>query len=96
MKIGMIGLGRMGANMSRRLMRAGHECVTFDANKSSVDALAAEGAQPAYTIAELDAALPTPRAVWLMVPAAVFESLLKNLHTNLTAVEVAIDWGNTE
>jgi len=96
MKIGMIGLGRMGANMSRRLMRAGHECVTFDANKSSVDALAAEGAQPAYTIAELVAALPTPRAVWLMVPAAVVESVLETLSTLLTADDVVIDGGNSD
>src|SRR5512138_3040214 len=88
MKIGMIGLGRMGANMSRRLMRAGHECVTFDANKQSVDALVAEGAKGAYTIEELVAALPTPRAVWLMVPAAVVESVLETLSRLLTKDDV--------
>ncbi len=96
MKIGMVGLGRMGANMSRRLMRAGHECVAFDANKQSVDALAAEGATGAYTIEELVAALPTPRAVWLMVPAAVVESVLETLKRVLTKDDIVIDGGNSD
>jgi 6-phosphogluconate dehydrogenase len=96
MKIGMIGLGRMGANMSRRLMQAGHECVAFDANKPSVDALAGEGAKAAYTIEELVAQLPTPRAVWLMVPAAVVESVLETLARVLAKDDIVIDGGNSD
>lgn len=96
MKIGMIGLGRMGANMSRRLMRAGHECVTYDASKQSVDALVSDGAKGAYTIEDLVAALPTPRAVWLMVPAGVVESVLDKLNTLLTKDDIVIDGGNSD
>ena len=96
MKIGMIGLGRMGANMSRRLMQAGHECVVFDANKQSVDALAAEGATGAYAIEELVAALPQPRAVWLMVPAAVVETVVETLSTLLAKDDIVIDGGNSD
>jgi 6-phosphogluconate dehydrogenase len=69
MKIGMVGLGRMGANMARRLMRGGHSCVTFDRSQSAVAALAADGAEAASSLEELVAKLPKPRAVWLMLPA---------------------------
>lgn len=96
MKIGMIGLGRMGANMSRRLMRAGHECVAFDASKQSVDALVAEGAKGAYTLEELVASLPAPRVVWLMVPAAVVESVLDVLVTLLEKDDIVVDGGNSD
>lgn len=96
MKIGMIGLGRMGANMSRRLMRAGHECVVFATSKQSVDALVSEGAQGAYTLEELVASLPTPRVVWLMVPAAAVQSVLDELIGLLEKDDIVIDGGNSD
>src|SRR5207245_8443873 len=65
MRIGMIGLGRMGANMVRRLVKGGHECVAYDRKPATVAALAAEGAQGAKSLAELVRALPPPRAVWI-------------------------------
>ena len=71
MQIGMIGLGRMGSNMARRLMRAGHDCVVYDANAEAVSALVAEGAAGAGSPEELLARLEKPRAVWLMLPAAI-------------------------
>ena len=70
MQMGMIGLGRMGANMVRRLMRGGHECVVHDVSADAVRAMAAEGAAGAATMDELVARLTPPRVVWLMVPAA--------------------------
>ncbi len=73
MQLGMIGLGRMGANMVRRLMKAGHECVVCDRNADSVKALAGEGAAGAGSLDEFVAKLKPPRAVWLMVPAAVVD-----------------------
>lgn len=96
MQLGMIGLGRMGANMSRRLMQAGHEVVAFDASKASVDALANEGAKPAYSIEELVATLSAPRAVWLMVPAAVVENVLETLSRVLSKDDIVIDGGNSD
>lgn len=96
MQIGMIGLGRMGANMSRRLTQAGHQVVAFDASKTSVDALASEGTKPAYTLEDLVGALPAPRAVWLMVPAAVVESVLETLGTLLTKDDIVVDGGNSD
>ena len=96
MQIGMVGLGRMGANMARRLMQAGHECVGYDASASLVDALAAEGAKPAYSLQELVAALPSPRTVWLMVPAAVVEPVLDTLAGLLAKGDVIVDGGNSD
>lgn len=96
MKIGMVGLGRMGANMVRRLKLAGHECVGYDATKASVDALQAEGITGAHTLEELVKALPTPRVLWLMVPAAVVESVLDTLSGLLTKDDVIVDGGNSE
>ena len=69
MKIAMVGLGRMGANMTRRLTRGGHRVVAFDRNAEIVGRLAAEGAEPASTLAEAVGKLPSPRVVWIMVPA---------------------------
>ena len=69
MQLGMIGLGRMGANIVRRLMRDGHECVVYDVNPDAVEALAAEGATGADSLEDFAAKLDTPRAVWVMVPA---------------------------
>ena len=96
MKIGMIGLGRMGANMVRRLVRAGHECVGYDAAAASVDALVAEGVKGAYSLEELVRELPAPRVVWMMVPAAVVEPVLDTLGRLLAKDDVIIDGGNSE
>ena len=69
MQLGMIGLGRMGANLVRRLMRDGHECVVYDVDAGAIEALAGEGATPAASLAELVEKLDPPRAAWIMVPA---------------------------
>ena len=82
MQLGMIGLGRMGANMVRRLMKAGHECVAFDMTPASVQALAKEGATGASSLDDFVAKLKQPRAIWLMVPAAVVDSTLAQLSPN--------------
>jgi 6-phosphogluconate dehydrogenase len=95
MQLGMIGLGRMGANMVRRLMRGGHECVAFDMNADSVKKLAAEGAVPATSMAEFVAKLRPPRAAWLMVPAGVVDSTLRGLTPLLGKGDVLIDGGNS-
>ena len=79
MQLGMVGLGRMGANMVRRLMKAGHECVAFDVSAAAVQAIAAEGAVGASSYADMVAKLDAPRAVWLMVPAGVVDSTLDQL-----------------
>jgi 6-phosphogluconate dehydrogenase len=95
MQLGMIGLGRMGANMVRRLMRDGHECVAFDTGRDAVDALKKEGAKPAYTLDELIKTLKPPRAVWLMVPATVVDVVLKQLLPLLQSGDIVIDGGNS-
>ena len=69
MQLGMVGLGRMGANIVRRLMHAGHECVVYDVNPDAIKELAQEGATGAGSMADFVAALTPPRAVWVMVPA---------------------------
>ena len=76
MQLGMIGLGRMGANMVRRLMRGGHECVVFDVTPAAVQGLAREGAIGASSIEDFAAKLSTPRAVWMMVPAGVVDATI--------------------
>jgi 6-phosphogluconate dehydrogenase len=95
MRMGMIGLGRMGANMVRRLMRGGHECVAFDQTAQAVQALAADGAKGTHTLAEFVAALPAPRVVWLMVPAAIVDKVLGELAPLLKKDDVIIDGGNS-
>jgi len=95
MDIGMIGLGRMGANMVRRLMNAGHRCVVFDRDLEAVTALAGEGAVGAKTLEEMVEALPAPRAFWLMVPAAVVDSAIADLKPLLTSGDTIIDGGNS-
>src|SRR5271163_1576973 len=79
MQLGMIGLGRMGANMVRRLMQAGHECVVFDRTPASVQTLAKEGATGGNSLDDFIAKLKQPRAIWLMVPAAVVDDTLAQL-----------------
>ena len=95
MQIGMIGLGRMGANMVRRLARGGHECVAFDQSEKAVQALARDGARGAHSLAEFVAALATPRVVWLMVPAAIVDKVLGELHPLLAPGDIVIDGGNS-
>jgi 6-phosphogluconate dehydrogenase len=96
MQIGMIGLGRMGANMARRLMRGGHQCVVYDRSPDSVKALAAEGAKAGDSLAALVAGLSKPRAVWVMVPAgAPTESTVMELGGLLEAGDTVIDGGNS-
>ena len=95
MKLGMIGLGRMGSNMVRRLIRAGHECVVFDLNAKAVQDLANEGAVAASSLQELAKKLEAPRAVWIMVPAAFVDSTLGQLERLLVRDDVVIDGGNS-
>ena len=95
MQIGMIGLGRMGANMARRLMQHGHECVVHDRDPAAVQALAAAGAVGCETLDAFVAALKPPRAVWLMVPAAVVDSAVADLADRLQRGDVVIDGGNS-
>jgi NAD(P)-dependent dehydrogenase (short-subunit alcohol dehydrogenase family) len=85
MRLGMIGLGRMGANMVRRLQRAGHQCVAFDRNAESVKQVASEGATAATSLDDLVRKLESPRVVWLMVPAAVVDTTLPELAGKLEA-----------
>ena len=86
MQIAMVGLGRMGANMVRRLQADGHECVAFDVNPASVQALAAEGATGVGSLAEVVSTLATPRHVWIMVPAAFVGSTVDQLAAVLDPV----------
>ena len=95
MQLGMIGLGRMGANLVRRLMRDGHHCVAYDRNPDVVKALEAEGATGAESLADFVAKLDKPRNMWIMVPAGVVESTLRDLRPLLDADDVIIDGGNS-
>ena len=95
MQLGMIGLGRMGANLSRRLMRDGHQVVAYDRNPDVVKSLAGEGATGAESLADFVAKLDKPRAMWIMVPAGVVESTLEQLRPLLEADDIVIDGGNS-
>ncbi|GLH70191.1 6-phosphogluconate dehydrogenase [Geothrix rubra] len=95
MRLGMIGLGRMGSNMVRRLMQAGHECVVFDRSDEAVQAMVEAGAIGAASLDELAAKLPQPRAVWLMVPAAGVDAALGDLAPRLAPGDTLIDGGNS-
>jgi 6-phosphogluconate dehydrogenase len=95
MQLGMIGLGRMGANMVRRLTRAGHECVAYDLSTEAVAAIAAEGSAGASDMADLAAKLTPPRAVWMMVPAGAVDATLHNLTPHLEDGDTVIDGGNS-
>lgn len=95
MQIGMMGLGRMGANMARRLMRGGHEVVAHDVNADAVKALATEGAVPALSLDELVGSLKAPRAVWLMLPAAITDAVARDVATRLSPGDIIIDGGNS-
>ena len=95
MQLGMIGLGRMGSNLVRRLMRDGHRCVTYDRNPDVVKALAAEGAAGAEGLADFVAKLDKPRNIWIMVPAGVVESTLGQLRPLFDPDDIVIDGGNS-
>jgi len=95
MQLGMLGLGRMGANIVRRLMKAGHECVVFDTDTSAVAALEKDGAAGAATVDEFIAKLEVPRAVWVMVPAAVVAPVVEDLAAHMQADDIIIDGGNS-
>ncbi|HVG67657.1 MAG TPA: decarboxylating 6-phosphogluconate dehydrogenase [Gaiellales bacterium] len=96
MQLGMVGLGRMGANLVRRLMRDGHDCVVFDVNPDAVKALEQEGAKGASSIDEFVAMLDKPRAAWVMVPAGdITESSVRELASQMEADDVIIDGGNS-
>jgi 6-phosphogluconate dehydrogenase len=95
MQLGMIGLGRMGANMVRRLLRGGHQCVAYNVHPEPVEALVKEGAEGASSLDELVKKLARPRAVWLMVPAAFVDPTLKDLASRLEEGDLLIDGGNS-
>jgi 6-phosphogluconate dehydrogenase len=95
MQIGMIGLGRMGANMARRLIRGGHECVVFNQSPGPVNELVKEKAVGATSLADLVKKLKKPRAVWLMVPAAAVDQCIADLSPLLESGDILIDGGNS-
>ena len=95
MQLGMIGLGRMGANMVRRLMKGGHKCVVYDRNADTVKQLEKEGAVGASSLADFVQKLSEPRAAWIMVPAAVVDSTLAELSPLMKKGDVIIDGGNS-
>ena len=95
MQLGMIGLGRMGANMARRLLAGGHQCVVFDRSLKAIEELTGEKAIGASSLADLVKKLTTPRAVWLMVPAAVVDSTIADLLSHLAPGDILIDGGNS-
>jgi len=95
MQLGMIGLGRMGANLVRRLMRDGHRCVAYDRNPDVIKSLEAEGATAASSLADFVAKLEAPRNIWIMVPAGVVESTLVQLRPLLEPDDIVIDGGNS-
>ncbi|HWC90472.1 MAG TPA: NADP-dependent phosphogluconate dehydrogenase, partial [Pirellulales bacterium] len=95
MQLGMIGLGRMGSNMVRRLMKAGHECVVYDVHADAVAQLVKEGAVGAKSLDELVQKLRKQRAIWLMVPAAVVDRSIADLQSRLERDDILIDGGNS-
>jgi 6-phosphogluconate dehydrogenase len=95
MQIGMIGLGRMGANMVRRLIRKGHSCVVFNRSPQAVNELVKEKAIGATSLADVVKKLEAPRAIWLMMPAAVVDDTIADLSPHLEAGDILIDGGNS-
>src|SRR5215510_8320143 len=95
MQLGMVGLGRMGANMVRRLLKGGHECVVFDTSPNAVRELTAENAVGSGSLADLVEKLKKPRAVWLMVPAAVVDKTIADILPALEPDDILIDGGNS-
>ena len=95
MEIGMIGLGRMGANMVRRLMKGSHHCAVYDRNSAAVDALVAEGASGSKTQESFVQSMATPRVIWLMVPAAIVDKAIDGLVPLLSPGDTIVDGGNS-
>jgi len=96
MKLGMVGLGRMGMNMARRLIRGGHRVVAFNRSPEKTEALAREGAIPAFSLPELTGALEPPRVVWIMLPAGPpVDAAIETLSPHLAAGDILVDGGNT-
>src|SRR5215813_11119415 len=95
MQLGMIGLGRMGANMVRRLIKSGHQCVVYDRSPQAIADLVKDKAVGASSLADLVKELKKPRAVWLMVPAAVVDQSIADLLPVLEAGDILIDGGNS-
>ena len=95
MQMGMVGLGRMGANMVRRLLRGGHECVVFDVSADAVKELAKEGAIGAVSLDDFAAKLKLPRVAWMMVPAAVVEQTVADLSSRFQRDDIIVDGGNS-
>ncbi|MGB8325146.1 MAG: NAD(P)-binding domain-containing protein, partial [Candidatus Acidiferrum sp.] len=95
MQLGMIGLGRMGANMVRRLLKGGHQCVAYDRSADSVKQLSSDGATGTNSLDDFVAKLQKPRAIWLMVPAAVVDATIASLVPKLEKDDILIDGGNS-
>jgi len=95
MQLGMVGLGRMGANMVRRLLRAGHDCVVFDLSPKAVEGLVEEHAVGSSSFADLAKKLSKPRAIWMMVPAGAVDSTIAEILPHLEAGDILIDGGNS-
>ena len=95
MELGMVGLGRMGANLVRRLMVDGYECVVYDVNERAVDELAAEGATGVGSMEALVSGLSVPRAVWIMVPTHLVGPIVEELAGLLEPGDAIIDGGNS-
>ena len=95
MQLGMVGLGRMGANIVRRLQLAGHQCVVYDHDPAPGTELATVGATPASSLADLVARLDAPRAVWLMIPAGITGKVVDEVARLLSPGDVIIDGGNS-
>ena len=95
MQLGMVGLGRMGANMVRRLLKGGHSCAAFDMSAKAVEELAQEGATACSDLRDLVKKLEPPRAIWLMVPAAVVDKTIADVAAHLEPGDVLIDGGNS-
>jgi 6-phosphogluconate dehydrogenase len=95
MQLGMVGLGRMGANMVRRLLKDGHQCVVFDLSPKAKEALVQEGAEGASSFEDIVRKLEKPRAIWLMVPAAAVDGTIASLAPHLETGDILIDGGNS-
>src|SRR5690554_1319418 len=95
MQLGMIGLGRMGSDMTRRLMKRGHKCVVYDTHAQTISKLQTLGAIESTSVKDLVSKLATPRVIWLMLPAAVVDHELTELALLLSAGDIIIDGGNS-
>src|ERR1035438_1366073 len=95
MQLGMIGLGRMGASMVRRLMKKGHDCVVYNRSAAAVAELQGEGATGTASLREMVSKMTAPRAIWLMVPAAAVDQTLEELLAHVKPGDIVIDGGNS-